>query len=153
MHARIQIYWCRSSIFRHLFVSFYGYVHWRMTTEISVMYGSEKVKGLYLYITPLTMTEWIGVQPQFAYYYKNPGKQIEKNYSFCVTCVWNYIPTFDPQDVARRYNPLNVQRTIHYHVHLLHIGIPRSCTLSFPPSFSNVSNWNVGHFIKQITTT
>ena len=68
MHARIQIYWCRSSIFRHLklelltqfpasndkkyinlvyiwrkFVSFYGYVHWRMTTEISVMYGSEKV--------------------------------------------------------------------------------------------------------------
>ena len=71
MHARIQIYWCRSSIFRHLklelltqfpasndekyinvvyiwrkFVSFYGYVHWRMTTEISVMYGSEKVKCL-----------------------------------------------------------------------------------------------------------
>ena len=70
MHARIQIYWCRSSIFRHLklelltqfpapndekyinvvyiwrkFVSFYGYVHWRMTTEISVMYGSEKVKN------------------------------------------------------------------------------------------------------------
>ena len=69
MHARIQIYWCRSSIFRHLklelltqfpasndetyinvvyiwrkFVSFYGYVHWRMTTEISVMYGSEKAK-------------------------------------------------------------------------------------------------------------
>ena len=69
MHARIQIYWCRSSIFRHLklelltqfpasndekyinvvyiwrkFVSFYGYVYWRMTTEISVMYGSEKVK-------------------------------------------------------------------------------------------------------------
>ena len=68
VHARIQIYWCRSSIFRHLklelltqfpasndekyinvvyiwrkFVSFYGYVHWRMTTEISVMYGSEKV--------------------------------------------------------------------------------------------------------------
>ena len=68
MHARIQIYWCRSSIFRHLklklltqfpasndekyinvvyiwrkFVPFYGYVHWRMTTEISVMYGSEKV--------------------------------------------------------------------------------------------------------------
>ena len=68
MHARIQIYWCTSSIFRHLklelltkfpasndekyinvvyiwrkFVSFYGYVHWRMTTEISVMYGSEKV--------------------------------------------------------------------------------------------------------------
>ena len=68
MHARIQIYWCRSSIFCHLklelltqfpasndgkyinvvyiwrkFVSFYGYVHWRMTTEISVMYGSEKV--------------------------------------------------------------------------------------------------------------
>ena len=28
------------------FVSFYGYVHWRMTTEISVMYGSEKVKQL-----------------------------------------------------------------------------------------------------------
>ena len=26
------------------FVSLYGYVHWRMTTEISVMYGSEKVK-------------------------------------------------------------------------------------------------------------
>ena len=25
-------------------MSFYGYVHWRMTTEISVMYGSEKVK-------------------------------------------------------------------------------------------------------------
>ena len=71
MHARIQIYWCRSSIFRHLklelltqfpasndekyinvvfiwrkFVSFYGYVHWRMTTEISVMYGSEKVKEI-----------------------------------------------------------------------------------------------------------
>ena len=70
MHARIQIYWCRSSIFRHLklelltqfpasndekyinvvyiwrkFVSFYVYVHWRMTTEISVMYGSEKVNG------------------------------------------------------------------------------------------------------------
>ena len=69
MHTRIKIYWCRSSIFRHLklelltqfpasndekyinvvyiwrkFVSFYGYVHWRMTTEISVMYGSEKVK-------------------------------------------------------------------------------------------------------------
>ena len=69
MHARIHIYWCRSCIFRHLklelltqfpasndekyinvvyiwrkFVSFYGYVHWRMTTEISVMYGSEKVK-------------------------------------------------------------------------------------------------------------
>ena len=68
VHARIQIYWCRSSIFRHLklelltqfpasndekyinvvyiwrkFVSFYGYVHWWMTTEISVMYGSEKV--------------------------------------------------------------------------------------------------------------
>ena len=66
----IQIYWCRSSIFRHLklelltqfpassdekyinvvyiwrkFVSFYGYVHWRMTTEISVTYGSEKVKA------------------------------------------------------------------------------------------------------------
>ena len=72
MHARIQIYWCRSSIFRHLklelltqfpasndekyinvvyiwrkFVSFYGYVHWRMTTEISVMYGSEKVNGIW----------------------------------------------------------------------------------------------------------
>ena len=71
VHTRIQIYWCRSSIFRHLklelltqfpasndekyinvvyiwrkFVSFYGYVHWRMTTEISVMYGSEKVKRL-----------------------------------------------------------------------------------------------------------
>ena len=69
MHARIQVYWCRSYIFRHLklelltqfpasndekyinvvyiwrkFVSFYGYVHWRITTEISVMYGSEKVK-------------------------------------------------------------------------------------------------------------
>ena len=69
VHARIQIYWCGSSIFRHLklelltqfpasndkkyinvvyiwrkFVSFYGYVHWRMTTEISVMYGSEKVQ-------------------------------------------------------------------------------------------------------------
>ena len=69
MHTRIQIYWCRSSIFRHLklelltqfpasndekyinvvyiwrkFVLFYGYAHWRMTTEISVMYGSEKVK-------------------------------------------------------------------------------------------------------------
>ena len=66
MHARIQIYWCRGFIFRHLklelqfpssndekyinvvyiwrkFVSFYGYVHWRMTTEISVMYGSDKV--------------------------------------------------------------------------------------------------------------
>ena len=68
VHARIQIYWCRSYIFRHLklelltqfpasndekyinvvyiwrkFVSFYGYVHWRMTTKISVMYGSEKV--------------------------------------------------------------------------------------------------------------
>ena len=68
--ARIQIYWFRSSIFRHLklelltqfpasndekyinvvyiwrkFVSFYGYVHWRMTTEISVMYGSEKVNN------------------------------------------------------------------------------------------------------------
>ena len=28
------------------FVSFYGYVHWRMTTEISVMYGSEKVKQI-----------------------------------------------------------------------------------------------------------
>ena len=63
---------CRRSIFRHLklelltqfpasndekyinvvyiwrkFVSFYGYVHWRMTTEISVMYGSEKVKSSY----------------------------------------------------------------------------------------------------------
>ena len=25
------------------FVSFYGYVHWRMTMEISVMYGSEEV--------------------------------------------------------------------------------------------------------------
>ena len=71
VHARIQIYWCRSSIFRHLklelltqfpasndekyinvvyiwrkFVSFYGHVHWRMTTEISVMYGSEKVNTL-----------------------------------------------------------------------------------------------------------
>ena len=70
VHARIQIYWCRSSIFRHLklellaqfpasndekyinvvyiwrkFVSFYGYAHWRMTTEISVMYGSEKGKN------------------------------------------------------------------------------------------------------------
>ena len=74
MHARIQIYWCRSSIFRHLklelltqfpasndekyinvvyiwrkFVSFYDYVHWRMTTETSVMYGSEKVNKLYKY--------------------------------------------------------------------------------------------------------
>ena len=29
------------------FVSFYGYVHWRMTTEISVMYGSEKVNRYY----------------------------------------------------------------------------------------------------------
>ena len=29
------------------FVSFYGYVHWQMTTEISVMYGSEKVKRLF----------------------------------------------------------------------------------------------------------
>ena len=29
------------------FVSFYGYVHWRMTTEISVMYGSEKGNGHY----------------------------------------------------------------------------------------------------------
>ena len=73
MHARIQIYWCTSSIFRHLklelltqfpasndekyinvvyiwrkFVSFYGYVHWRMTTEISVMYGSEKIPVLWL---------------------------------------------------------------------------------------------------------
>ena len=72
MHARIQKYWCRSSIFRHLklelltqfpasndekyinvvyiwrqFVSFYGYVHWWMTTEISVMYGGEKVKKHY----------------------------------------------------------------------------------------------------------
>ena len=28
-------------------MSFYGYVHWRMTTEISVMYGSEKVKNEY----------------------------------------------------------------------------------------------------------
>ena len=28
------------------FVSFYGYVHWRMTTEISVMYGSEKVNKM-----------------------------------------------------------------------------------------------------------
>ena len=71
MHARIQIYWCTSSIFRHLklelltqfpasndekyinvvyiwrkFVSFYGYVHWRMTTEISVTYGSEKVNKM-----------------------------------------------------------------------------------------------------------
>ena len=27
-------------------MSFYGYVHWRMTTEISVMYGSEKVNVL-----------------------------------------------------------------------------------------------------------
>ena len=78
MHARIQIYWCRSSIFRHLklelltqfpasndekyinvvyiwqqFVSFYGYVHWRMTTEISVMYGSEKVKPHWLRISCL----------------------------------------------------------------------------------------------------
>ena len=26
-------------------MSFYGYVHWRMTTEISVMYGNEKVKA------------------------------------------------------------------------------------------------------------
>ena len=75
MHARIQIYWCRSSIFRHLklelltqfpasndekyinvvyiwrkFVSFYGYVHWRMTTEISVMYGGEKVNNNYLLV-------------------------------------------------------------------------------------------------------
>ena len=24
-------------------MSFYGYVHWRLTTEISVMYGSEEV--------------------------------------------------------------------------------------------------------------
>ena len=78
MHARIQIYWCRSSIFRHLklelltqfpasndekymnvvyiwrkFVSFCGYVHWRMTTEISVMYGSEKVKEA---ITPWVLS-------------------------------------------------------------------------------------------------
>ena len=29
------------------FVSFYGYVHWRMTTEIPVMYGSEKVNCKY----------------------------------------------------------------------------------------------------------
>ena len=75
MHARIQIYWCTSSIFRHLklelltqfpapndekyinvvyiwrkFVSFYGYVHWRMTTEISVMYGSEKVNLLKVHL-------------------------------------------------------------------------------------------------------
>ena len=82
MHARIQIYWCRSSIFRHLklelltqfpasndekyinvvyiwrkFVSFYGYVHWRMTTEISVMYGSEKVKRNYLRCM-LTYCSW-----------------------------------------------------------------------------------------------
>ena len=87
VHARIQIYWCRSSIFRHLklelltqfpasndekyinvvyiwrkFVSFYGYVYWRMTTEISVMYGSEKVntenilfcgRRLYPYMLPI----------------------------------------------------------------------------------------------------
>ena len=82
MHARIQIYWCRSSIFRHLklesltqfpasndekyinvvyiwrkFVSFYGYVHWPMTTEISVMYGSEKVKPTL--ITPLSRLNMI----------------------------------------------------------------------------------------------
>ena len=72
-----DIYWCRSSIFRHLklelltqfpasndekyinvvyiwrkFVSIYGYVHWRMTTEISVMYGSEKVN------VNVVVTEW-----------------------------------------------------------------------------------------------
>ena len=83
MHARIQIYWCRSSIFRHLklelltqfpasndekyinvvyiwrkFVSFYGYVHWRMTTEISVMYGSEKVKKTPLTCLNLSGTIW-----------------------------------------------------------------------------------------------
>ena len=82
MHARIQIYWCRSYIFRHLklelltqfpasndekyinvvyiwrkFVSFYGYVHWRMTTEISVMYGSEKVNVLVL-IQSLDFARW-----------------------------------------------------------------------------------------------
>ena len=93
MHARIQIYWCRSSIFRHLklelltqfpasndekyinvvyiwreFVSFYGYAHWRMTTEISVMYGSEKVNVIYweiilanIWLKPLTSgAEYIG---------------------------------------------------------------------------------------------
>ena len=26
----------------------YGYIHWRMTTEISVMYGSEGVKHGYI---------------------------------------------------------------------------------------------------------
>ena len=30
------------------FVSFYEYVHWRMKTEISVMYGSEKVNAKYI---------------------------------------------------------------------------------------------------------
>ena len=82
MHARIQIYWCASSIFRHLklelltqfpasndekyinvvyiwrkFVSFYGYDHWRMTTEISVMYGSEKVKGTWRIVSLANSTD------------------------------------------------------------------------------------------------
>ena len=84
MHARIQIYWGRSSIFRHLklelltqfpasndekyinvvyiwrtFVSFYGYVHWRVTTEISVMYGSEKVNKLLKYCIRGIVHDWL----------------------------------------------------------------------------------------------
>ena len=99
MHARIQIYWCTSSIFRHLklelltqfpasndekyinvvyiwrkFVSFYGYVHWRMTTEISVMYGSEKVNSrlsLWLFIClVLTLSYFIKVLRQREHYIK-----------------------------------------------------------------------------------
>ena len=86
MHARIQIYWCRSSIFRHLklelltqfpasndekyinvvyiwrkFVSFYGYVHWRMTTEISVMYGSEKVKNISIEQIICNRRDWFNI--------------------------------------------------------------------------------------------
>ena len=40
------------------FVSFYGYVHWRMTTEISVMYGSEKVNS---YIEQVRSSPYLGV--------------------------------------------------------------------------------------------
>ena len=45
MHARIQGSWCNYSKSTQIPVM-YGYVTWRMTTEISVMYGSEGVKGI-----------------------------------------------------------------------------------------------------------
>ena len=155
MHARIQIYWCRSSISRHLklelltqfpasndekyinvvyiwrkFVSFYGYVHWRMTTEISVMYGSEKVNlmGDFPLCSRLERTKLLHSTWYDAHKYMTPHHPSSSKYKHTLPCKGKNAVT--AYLISKQLLPFDFVQRQCWHVKT---ALPQNCRRCFLP--------------------